>query len=52
MDELNIKAADLEEKHVITIDNLLEAQEQVEATMDEASVVRDVLWDVIVNNAA
>jgi hypothetical protein len=51
MEELNIKETALEEKYVIASDNFLEAQDQVEAAMeDEASVARDFLKDVIINN--
>jgi hypothetical protein len=51
MDYLKMKAAALEEKNATAADKLVEAQEQVDAAMAEASVARDFLRDVIVNNA-
>jgi hypothetical protein len=51
MDKLKIKAAALEEQTVIAADKFLEAQEQVDTAMEEASVARDFLRDIIVNNA-
>jgi hypothetical protein len=51
MDYLKMKAAALEEKNATAADKLVEAQEQVDAAMVEASVARDFLRDVIVNNA-
>jgi hypothetical protein len=50
MDDLKIKVAALEEKNVISAEKLLEAHAQVDATMEETSVARDFLRDVIVNN--
>jgi hypothetical protein len=52
LDYLKMKAADLEEKNATAADKLVEAQEQVDAAMAEASVARDFLRDVIVNNAS
>jgi hypothetical protein len=49
MDGLKIEAAALEEKNAA--EKLLEAQEQVDAAMEEASIARDFLRDVILNNA-
>jgi CRISPR/Cas system-associated endonuclease/helicase Cas3 len=43
MDDLKIKAAALEEKNARAADKLVEAQEQVDAAMAEASVARDFL---------
>jgi hypothetical protein len=51
MDYLKMKSAALEEKNATAADTLVEAQEQVDAAMAEASVARDFLRDVIVNNA-
>jgi uncharacterized protein YhaN len=50
MDYLKMKAAALEEKNATAADKLVEAQEQVDAAMAEASVARDFLRDVMVNN--
>jgi hypothetical protein len=50
MDYLKMKAAALEKKNATAADKLVEAQEQVDAAIAEASVVRDFLRDVIVNN--
>jgi hypothetical protein len=49
-DYLKIKAAALEEKSSTSADKSVEAQEQVDAAMAEASVARDFLRDIIVNN--
>jgi hypothetical protein len=51
MDDLKMKAAALEEKNAIAADTLVEAQAQVDAAMAEASVARDFLRDIIVNDA-
>jgi hypothetical protein len=51
MDDLKIKTAAFEEQNVTVEEKLLEAQEQVDAAMEDASVTRDFLRDVIVNNA-
>jgi hypothetical protein len=51
MDDLKIKAAALEEENATSADKLVEAQEQVDAAMTEASVARDFLRDIIVNDA-
>jgi hypothetical protein len=51
MDYLKMKSATLKEKKFTAADKLVEAQEQVYAAMVEASVARDFLRDVIVNNA-
>jgi hypothetical protein len=51
MDYLKKKAAALEEKNATAADKLVEAQEQVDAEMAEASVARDFLRDAIINNA-
>jgi hypothetical protein len=48
---LKMKSAALEEKNANAADKLVEAQEQVDAAMAEASVAHDFLRDVIVNNA-
>jgi hypothetical protein len=51
MGDLKMKAAALEEKNATAADKLVEAQEQVDAVMEEASVSRDFMRDFIVNNA-
>jgi hypothetical protein len=48
MDDLKIKAAALEENNA---EKLVEAQEQADAAMEDASVARDFLRDVIINKA-
>jgi hypothetical protein len=50
MDDLKMKASALE-KNATAADKLVEAQEQVDETMEEASVAHHFLRDVIVNNA-
>jgi hypothetical protein len=50
MDDLKIKVAALEEKNVISAEKLLEAKSQVDAAMEETSIARNLLRDVIVNN--
>jgi hypothetical protein len=50
IDYLKIKAAALEEKNATKADKLVEAQEQVNAAMADASAARDFLRDIIVNN--
>jgi hypothetical protein len=50
MNYFKMKSAELEEKNATAADKLVEAQEQVEAAMVEASVARDFLRDVIVKN--
>jgi hypothetical protein len=51
MDELKMKAAALGEKNATAADKLVEAQEQVDSEMEEASVAHDFLKDAISNNA-
>jgi hypothetical protein len=51
MDYLKMKSAALEEKNATAADKLVEAQEQVDAAMVEASVARVFFRDGIVNNA-
>jgi hypothetical protein len=51
MDDLKMKAAALEEKNTTAADKLVEAKEKVDAAMAEASVARDFLRYIIVNDA-
>jgi hypothetical protein len=51
MDDLEMKAAALEEKNATAADKLVEAQEQVDAAMAEVSVAREFLRYIIVNDA-
>jgi phosphotransferase system HPr-like phosphotransfer protein len=50
MDDLKLKAAALEEKHARAADKLVEAQEQVDAAMEEVSVAHAFFRDTISNN--